>query len=77
MRGLIATLAGPPRTGIAAALERLLEVGALRDCERCGEPIAVASGERIAASAPVYEIGCRCTGCGLMSHVRQVFDRVG
>jgi hypothetical protein len=75
MRALIASIAQPRRTGIAAALERLLGLGAIPDCQRCGEPSVVVSEERIAAYPPVFEVGSRCTGCGLISHVRQAFDR--
>jgi hypothetical protein len=76
MRGLISPIAQLRRAGIAAALERLLGLGAIPDCQRCGEPMVVASEERIAAFPPVFEVGCRCTGCGLISHVRQVFDQL-
>jgi len=77
MRAFIAPIAELRRVGIAAALERLLELGAIPDCERCGEPRVVVSEERIAAYSPVFEVGCRCTGCGLISHVRKVFDQLG
>lgn len=76
MRGLIAPIAELRRTGIAAALERLLVPGAFPDCGRCGEPMVVMSEERIAAYPPVFEVGSRCTGCGLISHVRQVIDPI-
>jgi hypothetical protein len=76
MRALIAPIAQIRRAGIAAALERLLGLGAIPDCQRCGEPRIVVSEERIAAYPPVFELGCRCTGCGLISHVRQAFDRI-
>jgi hypothetical protein len=76
MKGLVAPIAQPRRAGIMAALERLLVLGAIPDCGRCGEPVVVASEERIAAFPPVFEVGCRCTGCGLTSHVRQVFDQL-
>jgi hypothetical protein len=76
MRALIARIAQIRRAGIAAALERLLGLGAIPDCQRCGEPRIVVSEERIAAYPPVFELGCRCTGCGLISHVRQAFDRI-
>lgn len=62
--------------GIVAALERLLAVGAIPECGRCGEPVVVASEERIAEFPPVFEVGCRCTGCGLISRMRQVFDQL-
>ena len=75
MRGLVAPIAPIRRAGIAAALERLLGVGAIPDCERCGEPRVVVSEERIAVHPPVFELGSRCTGCGLIFHVRQAFDR--
>ena len=76
MRGLIAPIVQIRRAGIAAALERLLGVGAIPDCERCGEPRVVVSEERIAVHPTVFELGSRCTGCGLILHVRQVFDWV-
>ena len=76
MRGLIAPIVPRPMSGIAAALERLLGLGAIRDCERCGEPRVVVSEERIATYPPVFELGSRCTGCGLIFHVRQAFDRL-
>jgi hypothetical protein len=76
MRGLVAPFAQLRRAGIAAALERLLGLGAIPDCERCGEPRVVVSEERIAAYPSVFEVGCRCTGCGLISHVRQKFDQI-
>jgi len=76
MRGLITPIAQPRTTGIAAALERLLGLGAIRDCERCGEPRVVVSEARIAVYPPVFELGCRCTGCGFIFHVRRAFDRL-
>jgi len=76
MRGLIAPIAQSRKVGIMAALERLLVLGAIPDCGRCGEPVVVVSEERIAAYSPVFEVGSRCTGCGLISHVRQVFDQL-
>lgn len=76
MRVLIAPAEQIRRTGVAAALERFLEVGAIPDCERCGEPRLVVSEERIAGYPAVFEIGSRCTGCGLIFHVRQAFDRL-
>jgi hypothetical protein len=76
MRALSAPIAQPRRAGIAAALERLLGLGAIPDCQRCREPSIVVSEERIAVYPPVFEVGCRCTGCGLIFHVRQAFDRL-
>ena len=76
MRGLIAPIAPHPTSSIAAALERLLGLGAIRDCERCGEPRVVVSEEWVATYPPVFELGSRCTGCGLIFHVRQAFDRL-
>ena len=75
MRVLIAPTERIRRTSVAAALERLLGLGAIPDCERCGEPRVVVSEERIAVYPPIFELGSRCTGCGLIFHVRQVFDR--
>jgi hypothetical protein len=74
MRGLIASVERTRMTGVAAALERLLGLSAIPDCERCGEPRFVVSEERIAAYPPVFEVSSRCTGCGLIFHVRQAFD---
>jgi hypothetical protein len=76
MRVLIAPTERIRRTGVAAALERLLGLGAIPDCERCGEPRVVVSEERIAVYPPVFELGSRCTGCGLIFHVRRAFDRL-
>ena len=76
MRGVVAPVARTRTTGIAAALERLLGLGALPDCERCGEPRVVSSEKRIAVYLPVFELASRCTGCGLISHVWQTFDRI-
>jgi hypothetical protein len=76
MRVLIAPRKQVRRVGVAEALERLLGLGAIPDCERCGEPRVVVSEERIAVYAPVFELGSRCTGCGLTFHVRQAFDRL-
>jgi hypothetical protein len=74
MRGLIEPVARIRRRGIAEALERLLGLGAISDCERCGEPRVVVSEERIAAYPAVFELGSLCTGCGAVFHVRQAFD---
>ena len=76
MRGLVAPIAQARTRGITAALERLLGLGALPDCERCGEPRVVLSQKRVAVYPPVFELGSRCTGCGLISHVRQTFDQI-
>jgi hypothetical protein len=75
MRVLIAPTERIRRTGVAAALERLLGLGAIPDCERCGEPRVVVSEGRIAVYPPIFDLVSRCTGCGLIFHVRQVFDR--
>lgn len=40
------------------------------------EQIRRLSEERIAVNPPVFELGSRCTGCGLIFHVRQAFDRL-
>ena len=77
MTGVIAPIEQIRRPGVAAALEHLLGIGALPDCERCGEPRVVVSGERVAASPPVFVLGSRCTGCGLTFYVRQAFDWLG
>ena len=75
MRGLIAPTEEVRKTGVAVALERFLAMGAIPDCERCGEPRVVVSEERIADFLPVFELASRCTGCGLLFHVRQAFER--
>jgi hypothetical protein len=73
---LLSLIAQPRRAGIAAALERVLGLDVIPDCQRCGEPMVVVSEEWIAVYPPVFEVGCRCTSCGLISHVRQAFDRI-
>jgi len=55
-------------------LERLLTVGAVPICQRCGERMIVVSEERLASIVPVFQVLCRCSGCGLASTVRQVFE---
>jgi len=75
MRALLAPVAPHRTAGLSAQLERLLGLGAIPDCERCGEPRVVVSEVRIAATPPVFQLGSRCTGCGLTFHVRQAFDR--
>jgi hypothetical protein len=59
---------------VGAVLERLLTAGAVPACQRCGERMIVVSEERLATVVPVFQILCRCSGCGLASTVRQVFD---
>jgi len=34
------------------------------------------SEERVAAFPPMFELGSRCTGCGLILPVRRAFDRL-
>jgi uncharacterized protein with PIN domain len=74
MRALLTPLEQIRRPGVAAALERLLGIGAISDCERCGEPRVIVSEERIAAYPRVFELCSRCTGCGLIFHIRQAFE---
>ena len=74
MRALLTPLEQIRRPGVAAALERLLGMGAISDCQRCGEPRVIVSEERVAAYAPVFELRSRCTGCGLIFHIRQALE---
>lgn len=76
MRVLIAPVERIRRPGAAVALERFLAMGAIPDCERCGEPRVVVSEERVGAFLPVFELASRCTGCGLIFHVRRAFDQL-
>ena len=74
MRALLTPPEQVRRTGVAAALERMLGIGAISDCERCGEPRVIVSEERIAAYSPVFELCSRCTGCGLVFHIRRALE---
>ena len=74
MRALLTPLEQIRRPGAAAAVERLLGLGAISDCERCGEPRVIVSEQQIAAYPPVFELCSRCTGCGLTFHVRRAVE---
>jgi hypothetical protein len=74
MRALLTPLEQMRRPGVAAALERLLGLGAISDCERCGEPRVIVSEERLAAYSPMFELCSHCAGCGLIFHIRQAFE---
>ena len=74
MRALLTPVEQIRKPGLAAVLERLLGVGAISDCERCGEPRVIVSEERMAAHPRVFELCSRCTGCGLIFHIRKALD---
>ena len=61
---------------IGAALERWVGIGAIPDCERCGGRMAVVSEERVAVVPPVFDMTCRCAGCGAVMRVRQVLPHL-
>lgn len=57
---------------IGAVLERLTTFGAIPDCQRCGGPMLALSEERLVMVPPVFDVKCRCSGCGAVMRVRQV-----
>lgn len=57
---------------IGNAFERLITIGAIPDCQRCGGPMVVVSEERLVMVPPVFDVKCRCSGCGAVMRVRQV-----
>jgi hypothetical protein len=59
-------------SGIGAAFDRLITVGALPNCPRCGVPMTVSGEERVAMVPPVFDVTCRCADCRVAMRVRQV-----
>jgi hypothetical protein len=56
---------------IGAALGRLITIGSIPDCQRCGEPMVVVSEVRVVMVPPVFDLKCQCSGCGAAMRVRQ------
>lgn len=57
---------------IGTAFGRLITTGPMPGCERCGRRMDVVSEERVAIAPPVFDLTCRCSGCGAVMRVRQV-----
>jgi len=60
--------------GWGATLGRILAIGSLPSCPRCGERMSVVREERLPAIVPVFELLCRCPVCGLATTARQVYE---
>jgi hypothetical protein len=58
-------------SAIGAAWGRLVGIGRIPDCERCGEPMVIVSDQRVAMVPPVFDVKCQCSGCGAFTRVRQ------
>ena len=59
-------------TVLGAALSRLLSIGTVPACKRCGRPLEVVGETRVSTVPPAYDLACRCSGCGASIRVRQV-----